>query len=281
MPHGLATISHRNPGSTSYIYDDSAGEGTYAYVVDSGINTGHVEFEGRATRGYNAAGGDDVDTLGHGTHVAGTIGSRAYGVAKKASLISVKVFAGRTADTSVILDGYQWAVRDIVNRGRQSRSVINMSLGGPVSSAFDRAVESAFQQGVLSVVAAGNDNIDSSNVSPARAPNAITVAAVNASWRRWYWNSYQASNYGRPVDIHAPGEDVLSTWIGSSTATNTITGTSMACPHVAGLALYLAALEDLSTPAEITARIKELGTKGKVVGNVAGTVNLLSYNGNA
>ncbi|KAJ6785330.1 hypothetical protein PWT90_02597 [Aphanocladium album] len=281
VPHGLATISHRSSGSSSYVYDDSAGEGAYAYVVDSGVNIDHVEFEGRASRGYNAAGGQDVDSLGHGTHVSGTIASRAYGVAKKAKIISVKVFEGRTADTSVILDGYQWAVKDIVNKGRQSRAVINMSLGGPVSQAFDSAVENAYRSGVLSVVAAGNENQDCSNVSPARAANAITVAAVNSNWNRWYWNSRQGSNYGAPVDIYGPGEDVLSTWIGSNTATNTITGTSMATPHIAGLAIYLAVLENLNTPSEITARIKQLGTKNKVIGNKSNTVNLLSYNGNA
>lgn len=156
-----------------------------------------------------------------------------------------------------------------------------MSLGGPVSQAFDSAVENAYRSGVLSIVAAGNENQDSSNVSPARAPNAITVAAVNSNWNRWYWNSRQGSNYGAPVDIYAPGEDVLSTWIGSNTATNTITGTSMATPHIAGLAIYLAVLENLNTPAAVTARIKALGTKNKVIGNKANTVNLLSYNGNA
>lgn len=280
VPHGLATISHRQPGSSQYIYDTSAGEGSFAYVVDSGVNINHVEFEGRASRGYNAAGGDDTDSLGHGTHVSGTIASKSYGVAKKAKIISVKVFVGRTADTSIILDGYQWAVKDIVAKNRQSRSVINMSLGGPVSQAFDSAVASAYQQGVLSVVAAGNENQDSANVSPARSPNAITVAAVNSQWNRWVWNSQQGSNYGRPVDIYAPGEDVLSTWIGSNTATNTITGTSMATPHIAGLALYLAVLENLNTPAAVTNRLKQLGTVNKVVGNPANTVNLLSYNGN-
>ncbi len=280
VPHGLATISHRQSGSNSYVYDSSAGQGAYAYVVDSGVNIDHVEFEGRATRGYNAAGGQDVDTLGHGTHVSGTIASKTYGVSKKANIVSVKVFSGRTADTSVILDGYNWAVNDIVSKRRQTRSVINLSLGGPPSTAFDRAVASAYQQGVLSVVAAGNENQDSNNVSPARAAQAITVAAVNSSWQRWVWNAQQGSNYGTPVDIYAPGEDVLSTWIGSTTATNTITGTSMASPHIAGLAIYLAVLENLNTPAAVTNRIKALGTKDKVIGNVGSTVNLLSYNGN-
>lgn len=126
---GLGSISSRQPGSTTYRYDDSAGEGSYAYVVDSGININHNEFEGRAEQGYNAAGGEFDDTFGHGTHVAGTIGGKTYGVAKKATLVDVKVFIGRQSTTSIILDGYQWAVEDIVAKGRASRSVINMSLG--------------------------------------------------------------------------------------------------------------------------------------------------------
>ncbi len=154
------------------------------------------------------------------------------------------------------------------------------SIGGPISRAFDDAVESAFRSGVLSVVAAGNENQDASNVSPARAPNALTVGAVNAEWVAWYWNSQQGTNYGRVVDINAPGEEVLSTWIGSTTATNSITGTSMATPHIAGLAIYLAVLENINTPAALTSRIKALGTKGKIDGLKGGTVNLLAYNGN-
>ena len=127
---GLGSISHRRTQSTSYIYDSSAGQGTYAYVVDSGIQINHVEFEGRASRVYNAVSGvPDTDTLGHGTHVAGTIGSRAYGVAKKANLLSVKVFDGRTGSTSVILDGFDWAANDIISKRRTGVAVINMSLG--------------------------------------------------------------------------------------------------------------------------------------------------------
>lgn len=131
VTHGLGTISSRRAGSTEYVYDDSAGEGAFAYVVDSGVNVGHVEFEGRASRGYNAVGGFFADTIGHGTHVAGTIASRTFGVAKKANIIDVKVFSGSRTSMSIILDGFQWAVNDIVTKRRQGRSVINMSLGAP------------------------------------------------------------------------------------------------------------------------------------------------------
>ncbi|KAL2823881.1 peptidase S8/S53 domain-containing protein [Aspergillus cavernicola] len=274
-PWGLGAISHKGESSTSYIYDTSAGADTYAYVVDTGINTGHQEFGGRASLAYNAAGGEHVDTVGHGTHVAGTIGGTTYGVSKQANLLSVKVFRGESSSTSVILDGFNWAANDIVSKGRTGKAAINMSLGGGYSYAFNNAVENAFDEGVLSVVAAGNENADASNTSPASAPNALTVAASNRANSR---SSF--SNYGRVVDVFAPGEDILSAWIGSTSATNTISGTSMATPHVVGLSLYLMALEGLSTPGEVTSRIKELATEG-VLSSVSGSPNLLVYNGNA
>lgn len=171
--------------------------------------------------------------------------------------------------------------------------------GGGYSYAFNNAVENAFDEGVLSVVAAGNENVciprfrnvtnehcrfgrtnmlcqsDASNTSPASAPNALTVAAINKSNARASF-----SNYGSVVDIFAPGQDILSAWIGSTTATNTISGTSMATPHIVGLSVYLMGLENLSGPAAVTARIKELATNG-VVTNVKGSPNKLAYNGNA
>lgn len=274
-PYGLGTISHRNSGSTSYIYDNSAGAGTYAYIVDTGLLTTHTQFGTRGSYGYNAVGGANVDSNGHGTHVAGTLGGSTYGVAKAATLISVKVFSGSSSSTSIILDGFNWAVNDIRSKSRQSKSVISMSLGGGYSAAFNNAVESAYSAGILSVIAAGNDGVNAANTSPASAPNAITVAAIDSSWGFAYF-----SNYGAVVDIAAPGVNVLSSWIGSNTATNTISGTSMSTPHVAGLALYLIALEGLSTPAAVTARIKALGTSGKISSVPSGTVNLIAYNGN-
>lgn len=127
-PWGLASLSSSRAGATTYNYDASAGEGGYAYVVDSGINIAHSDFGGRAVRGYNAAGGTFTDSIGHGTHVAGTIGGSTYGVAKKATLVDVKVFLGEQSSTSIILEGFQWAVNDITSKGR-SGAVINMSLG--------------------------------------------------------------------------------------------------------------------------------------------------------
>uniref|UniRef100_L2FCI6 Alkaline serine protease alp1 n=1 Tax=Colletotrichum fructicola (strain Nara gc5) TaxID=1213859 RepID=L2FCI6_COLFN len=253
-PWGLGTISHKTSGSTTYVYDNAAGTGTYAYVVDSGINTAHTNFGGRATLGYNAAGGAHTDTLGHGTHL---------------------VFVGNSASTSVILAGYNWAVNDITSNGRAGKSVINMSLGGPSSTAWTTAINSAYNAGVTTVVAAGNDAQNAANVSPANAANAITVGAITSTWAI---ASY--SNYGTSLDVFAPGSSILSTWIGSTTATNTISGTSMASPHVAGLVNYLQSVEGLSTPASIAARIKALATPNKITGTLNSSPNLIAYNGN-
>ncbi|KAL4932192.1 subtilisin-like protein [Aspergillus undulatus] len=272
-PWGLGAISHQGESSTDYVYDTSAGADTYAYVVDTGINTRHEEFGGRASLAYNAVGGQHIDSVGHGTHVAGTIGGTTYGVSKEANLLSVKVFQGESSSTSIILDGYNWAVDDIISNGRASSSAINLSLGGGYSYAFNNAVENAYDEGVLTVVAAGNDNIDASNTSPASAPNALTVAASTIRNARASF-----SNYGSVVDIFGPGEDILSAWIGSNSATNTISGTSMATPHIVGLSLYLIALEGLSSPGAVISRIKELATED-VLSNVRGSPNALAYNG--
>jgi oryzin len=165
-------------------------------------------------------------------------------------------------------------VANITAEGRQAVSVISMSLGGPQSDAFNTAVQAAYDAGVLSVVAAGNQGDDSQYYSPASAPSAVTVGAVDVKNVRASF-----SNYGTLVDVFAPGVDVLSAWIGSDDATETISGTSMATPHVAGLSLYLMALEKLASPAEVTARIVELATKGAVSRPGTGSPNLLAFNG--
>lgn len=226
-PWGLGTVSSKTPGSTTYTYDSSSGAGTYAYVVDSGVLETHNQFGGRASYGYNAAGGSDRDQAGHGTHVAGTIAGSTYGVAKRANIIAVKVFIGNSAATSVIMDGYSWAVNDIVSKRRTSKAVISMSLGGPRSSAFNNLVSQAYNSGVLSIIAAGNEAQNAANVSPASAPNAFVVGAIDSRWRQSTF-----SNYGSVLSVYAPGTDILSSWIGGNSATNTISGTSMATPHV-------------------------------------------------
>lgn len=149
-----------------------------------------------------------------------------------------------------------------------------MSLGGEYSEAFNSAVDAAFEKGVISVVAAGNENADASNSSPASAPSAITVGAIDSSNAR-----AEFSNYGEVLDIFAPGVDIESCWIGSPDATDTISGTSMACPHVAGLVLYLKGLEGLASPQEVTDRLLELATPDVVTDPGTGSPNALAFNG--
>ncbi|TLS21918.1 uncharacterized protein PpBr36_09263 [Pyricularia pennisetigena] len=274
---GLAAISHHGPGFDSYIYDDAvSGADMYAYVIDSGINIDHVEFGGRAVRGYNAWGGAHTDASGHGTHVAGTIGGKTYGVFKDVNLIDVKVFGTSSSTTSIILEAYTWTVNDILNKNRTAKSVINMSLSARTSDAYSAAIAAAYKSGVLSVVAAGNDNLLSSSRSPGSAPEAITVGAIASDW-----SETEYSNYGPSVDVLAPGTFVLSAYIGSNTATESMTGTSSASPHVAGLALYLMARDGLSSPATVADRIKELATPNVVTLLKPGTPNLVAFNGNS
>ncbi|KAK5992574.1 Alkaline protease 1 [Cladobotryum mycophilum] len=222
---GLTAVSHRSPGASDYVYDTNAGQGTFAYIVDTGILATHKEFEGRASVAYTAFPGDLVDSVGHGTHVAGTIGGKTFGVAKKATILSVKVFQGTSSKTTIILEGFNWAANDIVKQKRTAKAVINMSLGAAASDSFNRAVDRASKKGVLSVVAAGNDKTDACTKSPASAPSAVTVGAVDINWAV---ASY--SNTGKCVNIFAPGTNITSAWIKSDTDTNIISGTSMATP---------------------------------------------------
>ncbi|KAF5320892.1 hypothetical protein D9619_002110 [Psilocybe cf. subviscida] len=252
-PWGLARISHRNKLSlgtfTKYLYEPQGGEGVDVYVVDTGINIDHVEFEGRATWGKTIPQNDvDEDGNGHGTHCAGTIASRKYGVAKAANVIAVKVLGSNgSGSMSDVVGGVVWAAKqakikaaaaakELATTGRTAHkgSVANMSLGGGKSRALDDAVNGAVDSGLHFAVAAGNDNRDACNYSPAAAEKAVTVGASTLADERAYF-----SNHGKCVDVFAPGLNILSTWRGSSTATNTISGTSMASPHTAGLLAYL------------------------------------------
>ncbi|KAI8962216.1 subtilisin-like protein [Daldinia sp. FL1419] len=283
-PWGIASLSSRsrvvndNSRGHKYCYDDTAGAGTYAYVLDSGVLINNTEFGGRAIKGYNTWSDTESfdDHFGHGTHVAGTIASNTYGVAKKATIVDVKVVRGPGYSTvSHVLDGINWAVNNITSTpGRVGKSVINMSLEFKTSSTLNNAVDAASFLGVLSVVAAGNDGADASTRSPASASSALTVGAVCWNRTRAAW-----SNYGSDVDVFAPGVDVPSLW-NVEGLESLSSGTSMASPHVAGLALYLKALEDgLDSPAKTVARVKELATADVVIGAGNGSPNLLAYNG--
>ncbi|EGE09552.1 subtilisin-like protease SUB2, partial [Trichophyton equinum CBS 127.97] len=231
-----------------YSYDDKAGEGVWAYVLDTGINVNHVEFEGRAILGHNAIPNKPhTDEFGHGTYVAGIIAGKTYGVAKKANVVSAKAFDTGSSTYNYILETYDWIVRNITDSNRKNKAVINLSISGAKYQPFDDAVEKAFKAGIATVVAAGNDGKDAKNNTPASSPNAITVGAV-----RWENTRPSFSNYGKIVDIWAPGELIKSCWKGGNNATSTQSGTSAASPHVAGLVAYLLSTENLPSPSAVT-----------------------------
>jgi subtilisin family serine protease len=280
-PWGLGAISHREPGSDEYIYDEAAGDGTFAYVVDSGIRETHEQFEGRATAAWTAFEGDHEDTDGHGTHVAGTIAGRDFGVAKKAHVLAAKVFQGDSSSTSIIMDGISWAIDDIVARNRTGKAVVNLSLGGDRSLMVDDLVNDGAASGVVIVAAAGNDNQPVSTVSPASAERAITVGAINSDFEIWVDNAKQGSNFGPEIDIFAPGAKVLSAGVASDDAEIAFTGTSMASPHVAGLVLYAMSVDKISGVETITERLLENGTPDVIKGDLRESVNLLANNGNS
>ncbi|KAI1204155.1 peptidase S8/S53 domain-containing protein [Annulohypoxylon truncatum] len=270
---GLARLSNSEPGSTTYTYDDSAGEGTCAYVIDTGIEVDHEEFEGRATWLANYAGdGDDTDGNGHGTHVAGTIGSKTYGVSKKTSLFAVKVLdASGSGTNSGVIAGMDFVAKDAAGQTCPKGVVVNMSLGGSTSSAVNEAAASIVNAGLFLAVAAGNDATDASTSSPASEQSACTVGATTKDDE-----FAEYSNYGSLVDILAPGTDIESTWIGGTT--NTISGTSMASPHIAGLGAYYLGL-DASPVADLCDYIAKAALSGAISGVPSGTANSLANNG--
>ncbi|KAF3045634.1 hypothetical protein E8E12_010849 [Didymella heteroderae] len=283
----LGDVSHKAAGATEYVYDGSAGEGTTAYIFDTGIRLTHQEFEGRARFGIDAirnssdTGLGSKDTDGHGTHCAATVAGKTYGVAKKASLVDVKVFDGATGSVSSTLTGIQWAVNDVLRRGAQKTSVFSMSLSARTSSTLmDDAVKAAYNAGILSVVAAGNENAPIGNTTPARLPEAFTVGMTQPDRGRVnIIADIYGSNYGPEMDVFAPGRDIVSASHLSDTGTATKTGTSMATPLVAGLVCYLRALEGgLVSPKQAADRVLQLALRG-VVGDPKGSPNLLVNNG--
>ncbi|ALC26696.1 S8 family peptidase [Streptomyces bacillaris] len=255
-------------GDNAYNYPDSAGEGVTAYVIDTGVRVTHEDFEGRATSGFDAVDNDDDadDGNGHGTHVAGTIAGASHGVAKKAKIVAVRVLDDNgSGTTEQVIAGIDW-----VAANASGPSVANMSLGGGADPALDEAVQKAIAAGVTFGVAAGNESSDAGQVSPARVPEAITVASSTEADEQ---SSF--SNYGSIVDIYAPGSDITSTWNDSDTGTNTISGTSMATPHVVGAAaVYLAGNPDASPEAVATA-LTEGATPDAISNATEGTANKL------
>jgi cerevisin len=297
-PWGLARISHRNTLNfgtfNKYLYSSDGGEGVDAYIVDTGTNVDHVDFEGRAHWGKTIPSGDaDEDGNGHGTHCSGTVAGKKYGVAKKAQVYAVKVLRSNgSGSMSDVVKGVEFAATSHLEQKKKAKdgkrkgfkgSVANMSLGGGKTQALDAAVNAAVRTGIHFAVAAGNDNADACNYSPAAATEPVTVGASALDDSRAYF-----SNYGKCTDIFAPGLNIQSTWKGSKHAVNTISGTSMASPHIAGLLAYYLSLQPAEdseyalasiTPKKLKENLISVATENALSDIPSDTPNLLAWNG--
>ena len=269
---GLDRIDQRTLPLNGSFGAPSAASSTLVYVIDTGVLGTHSDFGGRVAGGFDAiaSGNGWNDCNGHGTHVAGTVGGATYGVAKLTTIVPVRVLDCAGSGTiSGVIAGLDWvAGRHVAGQ----LAVANMSLGGGASSTLDSAVNNLINRGVAVVVAAGNSNADACNSSPARVPAAITVAATTSTDSR---ASY--SNFGTCVDVFAPGSSVTSAWYTSTSATATLSGTSMASPHVAGIAAVALAVNGTQTPAQLAAAISASATPDVVLSTGAGSPNLLAH----
>ncbi len=268
---GLDRIDQRNlPLNSSYTYPTTASN-VHAYIIDTGILFTHTDFGGRATSGYDAIdGGTADDCNGHGTHVSGTVGGTSYGVAKGVSLVGVRVLdCSGSGTTAQVVAGIDWVTGHAIKP-----AVANMSLGGGADSTLDAAVSNSIAAGITYAIAAGNDNANACNDSPARVAAAITVGATTSTDAR---ASY--SNYGTCLDIFAPGSSIKSDWYTSTTATNTISGTSMATPHVTGAAALVASANPSYTPQQVRDNLVNNATTGVVTSPGTGSPNRLLYVG--
>ncbi|MFF1709029.1 S8 family serine peptidase [Streptomyces sp. NPDC058268] len=266
---GLDRIDQKTlPLNNSYTYPDSAGEGVTAYVIDTGVRISHSDFGGRASYGYDAIDNDNTaqDGHGHGTHVAGTVAGTLHGVAKKAKIVGVRVLNNQGSGTTAqVVAGIDWVTQNAVKP-----AVANMSLGGGADSALDTAVRNAVASGITFAVAAGNESVNASTRSPARVTEAITVGATtNTDAKASY------SNFGSVLDLFAPGSSITSTWNTNDTATNTISGTSMASPHTAGAAALYLADNRTATPAQVSAALVAAASTGVVTSPGSGSPNRL------
>jgi len=270
---GLDRVDQRDlPLNAGYTYPNTAPNVT-AYIIDTGIRTTHVDFGGRAVWGTNTTGdGNDTDCNGHGTHVAGTVGGVSYGVAKSVSLVAVKVLnCGGSGTWEGVAAGIDWVTGQ---HAAGAPAVANMSLGGAANALVDTAVRNSIADGVTYAVAAGNSNADACGFSPARVAEAITVNASDIGDNRAGF-----SNYGTCTDIFAPGVNITSAWSTGDNATNTISGTSMASPHVAGGAALILSGTPSATPAQVASTMLAAATPNKIVNPGPGSPNRLLFVG--
>jgi len=265
---GLVRTAQRNlniDGNYAYALE---GDGVTCFIIDTGIYVAHTDFNGRASWGRNFIDADDSDGNGHGTHVAGTIGGTKYGMAKNVRLVAVKVLnAGGSGAWSGVISGIQWVANDT----RRPKTA-NMSLGGGRNQAVNDAVDAAVRAGVVIVNAAGNNNQDTCNFSPAGAPLGIAVGATDNADRKATF-----SNHGPCMTLFAPGVSITSDWIGSPTGDNTISGTSMAAPHVCGMVAKYLEIYPNAAPDLVKQWLKDTASGNLVKGVDARTANLLLF----
>jgi subtilisin family serine protease len=268
---GLDRIDQRNrPLDASYTFPNTASN-VRAYIVDTGIRFTHTDFGGRAVSGFDAIdGGTADDCHGHGTHVAGTTGGTAFGVAKGVQLVAVRVLnCAGSGTTAQVVAGVDWVTGD---HAAGAPAVANMSLGGGVQAALDTAVANSIADGVSYAIAAGNSGADACNFSPARVPTAITLGATDINDNRASF-----SNFGTCLDLFAPGVSITSAWLTSDTATAVLSGTSMAAPHAAGVAALILSANPSWTPLQVRNEMVADATPGVVVNPGAGSPNLLLF----
>jgi subtilisin family serine protease len=273
---GIDRIDQRSlPLSGTYTYF-ATGSGVTAYIIDTGIRFTHTQFGGRAVKGVDEVtpGGSASDCNGHGTHVSGTVGGSTYGVAKSVRLVAVRVLGcNGSGSTSGVIAGVDWVTG---NHAAGTPAVANMSLGGSASSSLDTAVNNSINDGVSYAIAAGNGDIfgnpqNACNFSPARVAAAMTISATDRTDTKASW-----ANYGSCVDWFAPGVSITSAWYSSDTATNTISGTSMATPHTTGVAALYLQGNPTASPATVRTTLFNLTTKG-IVKNSNTTNNHLLF----
>lgn len=267
---GLDRIDERSlPLDGAYAYT-STGSGVRAYIIDTGIRTSHTDFGGRASGGFTAIndGNGTNDCNGHGTHVAGTVGGSSYGVAKGVTLVAVRVLdCSGSGTTTGVISGVDWVRQNAVRP-----AVANMSLGGGASASLDQAVNNAINAGIPFVVAAGNSSSNACNFSPARVAAAVTVGATDATDTRATF-----SNFGSCLDLFAPGVRIVSAWNTSNTATATLSGTSMAAPHVTGAVARYLSTNPTASPSAVTSWLVSNATTSVVRRAGGGSPNRLLY----